>query len=258
MKLIFLIYAAAVCSSTALSQGQTSLWPQRPAALNEARLLAHEARYAEALDLLRPLVSSEGIVGSEVRALYSSINMRQYMNREHPRAFVYEVQSGDHIQRIANKTESTVSLILFLNGMTDAARLRVGQKLVALPLDLHIAIHEQQKELVLWDRDVMLASFPLDAREGEELKQGVSYTVEDILSYRGSTRLSQASEQYQVGDRVIKLNDGVYIAGTQQISDAKTVYRLPQRLINEWALLITTKSTLSVQASKRPGEKPSL
>ncbi len=258
MKLIFLICAVAACSSSVLAQGQTSLWPQRPAALHEARLMAHEARYAEALELLRPLVASEGIVGKEVRELYSSINMRQYMNREHPRAFVYEVQSGDHIQRIANKTGASASLILLMNGVTDASRLRVEQKLVVLPLELHIAIHEQQKELVLWDNKVMLASFPIHTREGEELKQGVNYTVEDVYSYRGSTRLNRASEGYQTGDKVLKLTDGVYIAGTQQIDEAKTVYRLSQRVINEWAYFMTTKCSLSAQPAKKPGEAPAL
>ncbi len=258
MKLISLICVAAACSNLLFAQGQTSLWPQRPAALNEARLLAHEARYAEALDLLRPHVALGGIVGKEVRSLYSAINMRQYMNREHPRAFVYEVQAGDHIQRIANKTGATASLIQLMNGIIDGSKLRVGQKLVILSLELHLAIHEVEKELVLWDGDVMLASFPFDKREGAELELAKSYGVTDILSYRGSTRLTQGSENYQTGDRVLGLGDGVYIAGSQQLSDAKTVYRVPQRILNEWAFFITKKATLSLQPEKKPGENPAL
>ncbi len=257
MKLIFLICAAAVCSSLLHAQGQTSQWPQRPAALEEARLLSHEGLYDEALKLLTPHLALEGVVGKEVRSLYTSLNMRRYMNREHPRASIYEVVSGDHLNRIAEKQATTTTMLMLMNGIVDPSRLRVGQKLVVLSLPLVIAIHEEQQELVLWDGDVMLASYPIVKTDGESLGDGAMLTVRQLHSYRGRSRVPKSSQLYQTGDKIVELDDGVFIAGNQVLGGAKTVYRLPQQQLNEWAIFATPLMNLSVQpASRKPGEKP--
>ncbi len=239
MKLIYLTFIAAVCSSPLLlSQGETSPWPRRPAVLEQARLLARDGRYADACDQLRSQLAHTGIAGTEIRSLYSALMMRLYMNREHPKAFVYTVQSGDHIQRIAEKTNCSPGLIMLINGILDPSRLRAGQKLVAIPLQLRLLIHEQESEIALWDGDILLASYPIKSVEGGVPPSQLTRIVKKVDAYRSGKKLSRNAALNISHDRVIEISGGIFIAGLQKISDAFVVYRLPQERLNEWAFFV--------------------
>ncbi len=238
------------------AQGLTSPWPRRPEVLDQARLLAIDERYAEATDKLRPYLSHAGVAGSDIRRVYSSLMMRLYMNREHPKAFVYTVQSGDHLRRIAQKTNCSPGLLMLINGIIDPARLRVGQKLVALPLQLHIVVYEQESEIALWDDDTMLASYPLEKKEGNILPSALERRVSTVSSYRSGKKLR--THLNVTGDRVVEISGGIYIAGEQKLNDAFAVYRLPQELLNEWAFFILKDTPVSIVAKGeiKAGESP--
>ncbi len=239
MKLIYLTFIAAVYSSPLLlSQGETSPWPRRPAVLEQARLLARDGRYADACDQLRSELTHHGIAGHEVRGLYSALMMRLYMNREHPKAFVYTVQAGDHIQRIAEKTNCAPGLLMLINGILDPSRMRVGQKLVAIPLQLRLLIHEQESEIALWDGDTLLACYPIESVEGGVLPSQLTRVVKQVDAYRAGKKLSRNAALNISYNRVIEVSGGIYIAGKQKIKDAFAVYRLPQERLNEWAFFV--------------------
>lgn len=71
MKPTHLIFAAAALSSVLPSAAaeRYSLWPRRPAEIEQARQLIREHRPEEAARLLLPLVGLDGIAGREARSL---------------------------------------------------------------------------------------------------------------------------------------------------------------------------------------------
>ena len=154
MRLIYLIFAAGVFCSlipTAYSAENYSLWPRRPEELEQARRLMQEQKGGEAALLLRPFLADSGIAGREARQICGRVNVPRYLSRMHPGARVYTVRKGDNLARIAATQKCPQDLIMLLNGIVEPSALRVGQKLVVVPMRLRVEIHPVQRELSVWD-----------------------------------------------------------------------------------------------------------
>lgn len=244
MKSISLILSAAgFCSALVFAEAATvvnySLWPRRPAELEQARALVAEQKGAEAAHLLQPFLKDSGIAGREARQIVGQINTPRYLTREHPGAFVYTVQRGDTVQKIARQQGCPAALIMLLNGLTEPAGLRIGQKLLLARVTCRLEIRLKHREICVWDGDTLVADYSLIAvalggKSGEETETKLA-AIEGELE---GMRVPENSVQFPSSDRRLRLENGVHIL-PEQGGAAEPCLRMQQRELNELSLLLT-------------------
>lgn len=245
MTSISSILSAAVCFNllalSALAAENYSLWPRRPAELEQARRLVREQKGAEAAHLLQPFIHDSGIAGREARQITGAVNVQRYLSRRHPDARVYTVKSGDNVFKIAAAEKCPFELIMLLNGIVEPAGLRVGQKLVLVPMNCRLEIHVSLCELCVWDGETLVADYNVTAVP-PTLKAGEETRLAACEGYMEGTRVPRRSSQIASSDRVLVLENGLRLTGGQQPSDE--ALQMQQRDLNELALLLSADSTV--------------
>lgn len=238
MRLIYLILSVAACCSLigALQAADNfSLWPRRPAELEQARHLVREQKLMEAVTLLEPFVQESGIAGREARQITGDINVRLYLSRRHPQARVYKVKRGDTIARIAEINKCPTDVLMLLNGLVEPSVVKTDQRLVVVPMNLRMEIHPGQREISVWDGMKLVADYDILEIRGIS---GKSNVVTSILSRDGYVRgaaLPKRSLMYAASDRVIRLDGDISITGAQRVAGA--VIKMAPQDVNELALL---------------------
>ena len=169
MKSTHLIFAAAALYSAlcpASAAERYSLWPRRPAELEQARRLLKEHKAQEAVQILQPLMDKEGIAGREARQIAGAANVPLYLSRRHPAAAVYTVRRGDHLAKVASSLRCPYELMMLLNGLVDPSAIHVGQKLVYVPMRQKVEINLPRREISVWDGPVLVASYNIRSVAG--------------------------------------------------------------------------------------------
>lgn len=250
MKSTFSIFAVAVCSSLCAVQAAEnySLWPRRPAELEQARRLIAEQKGGEAVHLIQPFLRENGIAGREARQIASGVNVPRYLSRLHPLAKVYTVQRGDTLVKIAGAQKCPCDLLMQLNGIVDPSGLKVGQKLVVVPMVLSLEIRPQQREICVWHEDRLVAEYDIRAVEGVTKKHHGETTVSAREGYMQGHKLSSHSFQFPSADRTLVLGNGITLAGEHHIQGP--VIRMNQQDLNELTLLLGVGNT-AVLAEER-------
>lgn len=238
MKSICSILSVAVFCNLAVAGAAEnySLWPRRPAELQQARGLLAEKKGAEAAHLLAPFLKDEGIAGREARQLVASVNTPRYLTRQHPGAFVYTVQSGDTVQKIAKSQQCPSDLIMLLNGLVEPGGLRIGQKLVIVKMSCRAEIHLAQRELSIWDGDTLVADYPIVPEPQAKLPAESSVTISSREGHIQGTAIPSYSSQFSCADRSLTLSDGLQLKAATE--PAKGRIGMDQRDLNEISYLL--------------------
>ena len=240
MKSTFSILSAAVCFNllvgAVFAADNYSLWPRRPAELEQARRLVREQKGAEAVHLLQPFIHDNGIAGREARQITGSVNVQRYLSRRHPDARVYTVKPGDNVFKIAAAEKCPFELIMLLNGIVEPSGLRVGQKLVLVPMNCRLEIHLSQREVCVWDGETLVADYNITEHRLTGKKEGGT-TLASRESLTEGSRLPARSLQTASADRVLVLENGVRIESVHHSGDEVL---LDRKDINELALLLVS------------------
>lgn len=248
MTSISSILSAAVCFNlllcSAFAAENYSLWPRRPAELEQARRLVREQKGAEAVHLLQPFIHDNGIAGREARQITAAVNVQRYLSRRHPDARVYTVKPGDNVYKIAAAEKCPFELIMLLNGIVEPAGLRVGQKLVLVPMNCRLEIHPDQRELCVWDGEILVADYNLTSVDMAAKIVGET-TISACDGYMEGTRIPRRSAQFQSADRVLLLANGSCISGG--VKKQGVVLQMEQRDLNELSLLLTVDSPVAIK-----------
>lgn len=245
MKSTFSIFAAAVLSSLCVQAADNySLWPRRPAELEQARRLIAEKKGGEAVHLIQPYLQENGIAGREARQIAAAVNVPRYLSRLHPAAQVYTVKGGDTLTRISAAQKCPSDLLMLLNGIVTPGNLKVGQKLVVIPMELRMEIRPQQREVCVWHGDKLVADYNIISADGVKAAAYGETEITERAGYISGAKLPARSFQFPSADRVLVLANGVSLAGEQGGSGA--VVRLKQSDVNELALLMNVGNQVTV------------
>ncbi len=267
MKSTFLIFAAAACSSLlplAADEVNYSLWPRRPAELEQARQLVRTHKYEEAVALLRPFVGDKGIAGREARQIVARLNVGRYLSPRHPHAAVHTVKRGETMERIASASKCPSDLIMLLNGMVEPSSLKIGQKLMTVQMLLRAEIHPGERELSVWDGPELVAAYEILSVEGLAGKGNVETKLSARDGSLNGLAVARRSADYPASDRLLRLANGAVISGEKQPAGGD-VLRLRQRDVNELCMLLGVGNRVSLvrdaesfdaNASAAPAEKP--
>lgn len=246
MKLTSLILSATVfCSAVAAAQDNYSLWPRRPAELEQAQRLIRQQEYEQALRLLAPFIHKSGLAGHEARQLAGAIQVRRYLCTDNPRAFTYTVKRGENLERIAVVNRSSSDLIALINTLMNPSSLRVGQKLRIIPQTLRAELHLADRELSVWDGQALVASY--DVLPSPDLATGGNdeTKLKESEGQLNGTRIPRNSAAYVASNRVLKLANGTILTGAEGAPKSKVV-RMNQRDVNELSLLLGTDARVSI------------
>ena len=254
MKSTFLIISGAVLfSAVAPGEENYSLWPRRPAELKQAQALMNERQYDRAEELLAPYLTQNGIAGREARQILGSLNVGRYLSREHPGAEVYAVRRGDTVAKIAKAHKCPQDVLLLINGIVEPSALRVGQKLVVVPMRLRMVINPRQRELCVWDGDKLVADYGLTEVKEDNGKGNEKTTLKARDGYIDGAKLPAHSASHASANRVLCLENGLFIAGEEN-PRGKTL-RMNQRDLNELALLLGVGAEVQIlREEAKPGQ----
>lgn len=246
MKSTSLILSAAVfCSALLHAQENYSLWPRRPAELEQAQRLIRQQDYDQALSLLTPFVHKTGLPGHESRRLISAIRVRRYLSPQHPKARTHTVRRGDNIERIATTYKTSADVLVLINGMMDPSNLKVGQKLTVVPQDLRAELHPTGHEISVWDGELLVAAY--DATPSADLLTGDNEetTLRERDGELNGSRVPRTSALFTSSNRTLRLANGTLITGSDTTGRSKAV-RLQQKDANELALLLGAGARISI------------
>ena len=240
MKSTFLTLSAAVCFNVLLAghvvADNFSLWPKRPPEIEQARRLVRADERDKAVDLLKPFVGQDGVVGREARKITAAVQVPRYLSRLNPTATLYTVRAGDTLHRIVNTTQCPAEVIMLLNGISDPSALKAGQKIVVTKMSLRAEIYPLLREICVWDEDVLVASYDIESHNLQKAAEDVKTKVESRDGYLDGDALARRSAQYLSAERVIRLAGGVAVCGGQ--ASVGTCIRLQAADANELALLL--------------------
>lgn len=262
MKSISLILSVAAFCNLALSASAAdnySLWPRRPAELEQARRLVREQKFMEAATLLEPFVSEKGIAGREARQITGAVNVRHYLSRMHPHASVCKVKRGDTIARIAEEYKCPTDVLMLLNGIVEPSVVKVGQKLVVVSMGLRVEIHPGQREISVWDGSRLVADYDIEGVTGFKGAGNEELEVVSRDGYIRGVAVPRRSLNFAAADRVLVLSGGRSITGAQNVSG--DVIRMKPKDVNELTLLVGVGARVSVVRDEdtfepQPEDKP--
>ncbi len=248
MKSTSLIFAAAAfCSllpGAVWAEENYSLWPRRPAELEQARVLVREQKSDEAVALLRPFVGERGIAGREARQIAAAVNVRRYLSRQHPHASIHVVKRGETMEKVASVSRCPSDVIMLLNGMVEPSALKIGQKLVVVEMTLRMEIHTEQREISVWDGDELVADYEILSCEN---LSGKGNEETSLAAREGTLKggaVPRRSPDFPSSDRMLRLANGWVLAGEQAVHGS--CLRMRQQELNELSLLLGKGARVSL------------
>lgn len=84
----------------------------------------------------------------------------------------YEVKRGDSYFAIASRNNTSLDMLMHLNGMMELKNLQPGDDLQILPLNFRLLIEPQRKALSLWDGAKFVCEYPILRIGGTAPKSG--------------------------------------------------------------------------------------
>lgn len=248
MKSIFLTLSVAACFNFILAQPvlaqNFSLWPKRPPEIEQARRLVRATQYDEAVNLLKPFTTGEGVVGREARKITAAVQVPRYLSRRNPYAAIYTVRPGDTLHRIVANTQCPAEMLMLLNGTADPSALKAGQRLVVVKMTLRAEVYPQMRELCVWDDEQLVASYDIDTLKLPNSKKNIQSKVENREGAIDGGVLPKRSTQYLASQRTIRLAGGIAICSAPCNSPHSIQMKAAD--VNELALLLSAGAEVIV------------
>lgn len=245
----FSLLAAALCVPGALAEGENySLWPRRPEALTEARVLMDRGNLARALELLQPLVLQGGVVGKEAKDLIGSLRIRQLLDPNSPDVKRYTVRRGDSWIRMVKKLGCSQAMLMHLNGLMDIPVLHAGDVFKYRPLDFHLVVNVPGKEVCLYDGKDFVKAYPILAMK-DAGKKNVETKVKDEQA-----PVSIYDKHYPSSNKTMILAAGGYVIDGADGAPRYPGYYLNRKDCNELSMLTRVGTKVNIVREKGAAE----
>lgn len=239
------LLAAACCAQAALADGENySLWPRRPANLEEARRLMNRGSLAEALELLQPFVKEGSVVGREAKELIGALRIRQILDPNGPDVKKYTVRRGDAWTRIVKKLGCSQAMLMHLNGLMDVPSLQPGDVFKYRPLDFQVVVNVPEKEVCLYDGENFVKAYPILAMK-DTGRRNFETTVKDEQA-----SVSIYDKRYPAADKTLLLAAGGYVIEAKAGTLRSPGFYLSRQDCNEVAMLTKPGSKVIIIREK--------
>jgi len=116
----------------------------------------------------------------------------------------YEVKRGDSYFAIAGRGNTSLDMIMHLNGMMELQNLQPGDELQLMPLDFRILIEPQRKSVSLWDGPKFICEYPILRLNGTSPSAGKTVIASRRATLDGRT-VAPTDKNYRTSLKSIQL-----------------------------------------------------
>ena len=114
----------------------------------------------------------------------------------------YEVKRGDSYFAIADRNDTSLDILMHLNGMMELKNLQPGDDLQLMPLNYRIVIDPQRKSISLWDGAKFICEYNIVNMDGVTLHSGKTEISSRRATLNGSS-VSPTAKNYRASSKSI-------------------------------------------------------
>jgi LysM domain len=142
------------------------------------------------------------------RRIVGEMNLDEILSSTHMEGkATHTVKRGNSFLGIAAEHQTTLDMILHLNGMMELKSIQPGDELLVMPLAFRILIEPQRKALSMWDGARFIREYPiLHLTEPAKLKPGKTKIGSKSAELDGHSVAPQ-SKDYRAAQKVIQLSE---------------------------------------------------
>lgn len=118
----------------------------------------------------------------------------------------YEVKRGDSYFAIASRNNTSLDMLMHLNGMLELKNLQPGDDLQLMPLNYRVLIEPDRKSISLWDGPRFICEYPILKISGAAPKSGKTVIASRRATIDGRSVLSTAKE-YRSASKSLQLKN---------------------------------------------------
>lgn len=116
----------------------------------------------------------------------------------------YEVKRGDSYFAIAGRSDTSLDMIMHLNGMMSLTNLLPGDELQLMPLNFRIIIESQRKSVSLWDGPKFICEYPILRMNGAAPPTGKTVIASRKATLNGKI-ITPNDKNYRATSKSIQL-----------------------------------------------------
>lgn len=107
------------------------------------------------------------------RRIVGQMNLDEILSSAFPEGKTnYEVKRGDSYFAIAGRNQTSLDMLMHLNGMMELKNLQPGDDLQMMPLNFRLLIEPQRKAISLWEGAKFICEYPIVKITGTTPKSG--------------------------------------------------------------------------------------
>ncbi len=115
----------------------------------------------------------------------------------------YEVKSGDSYFAIAGRNDTSLDMIMHLNGMMELKSLQPGDDLQLMPLNFRVLVEPQRKSVSLWDGPKFVCEYPILRTNGSSPRAAKTVIASRRATLDGSA-VSSTAKNYRATSKSLQ------------------------------------------------------
>ncbi|NJM37332.1 MAG: LysM peptidoglycan-binding domain-containing protein [Akkermansiaceae bacterium] len=141
---------------------------------------------------------------TKARRIVGEMNLDQVLSTAHMEGKQsHIVKRGNSFLSIAAEYQTTLDMIMYLNGMLELKGLQPGDELIVMALDFRILIEPQRKALSIWKGDQFIREYPIvEISSTGKLTAGKTKISSKTANIEGRPVTFQ-SKEYRKADKII-------------------------------------------------------
>lgn len=185
------------------------------------------------------------------RRLVGEMNLDEILSSSYKKGKTeYQVKSGDSYFAIAGRNETSLDMLMHLNGMMELKSLQPGDDLLLMPLNFRILIEPQRKSVSLWDGAKFICEYPIMNMDGVKLGTGKSVIATRRADLDGKS-IAPTAKNYRSAAKSIGIKSPptqIFPFDESNESPARGIF-LREADIEELFLLTRTGNTVEIRNS---------
>ena len=124
----------------------------------------------------------------------------------------YTVKRGDSYFAIAGRNDTSLDMLMHLNGMMVLKSLQPGDELQLMPLNYRMLIEPERSSISLWDDAKFVCEYPIVKMDGVRLASGKT-TIASRRAELGNSTISPTAKNYRAAHKSIFIKSpsvGIY------------------------------------------------
>ena len=174
-------------------------------AYDKAYELIALGKIAEGREKLMAIVNvfPTSTVAPKARRIVGEMNLDEILSSDFTEGKSnYEVKRGDSYFAIAGRNDTSLDIIMHLNGMMELKNLQPGDDLQLMPLNFRVVIDPQRKSVSLWDGAKFICEYNIVNMDGVSLKSGKTVIASRRATLSGSS-VSPTAKNYRAASKSI-------------------------------------------------------